>query len=424
MTTPVNAANESDRERAERVSVTELLDEAAGQLAGAVELRRTLHRWPEIGNHLPITQEQVLGAIDALPLDVTVHETTSGVAALLTGGAPGPTVLLRGDMDALPLPEDTGLDFASNVDNQMHACGHDTHTAMLVGAAKLLADRASGLAGRVLFMFQPGEEGEHGARFMLDEGLLDVPPLADGTESPVTGAFALHITSSLPSGWLSCRGGATMASADTMLIDIVGKGGHASEPFRAIDPIPVACEIVQALQTMITRTIDVFDPSVVTVGRITAGTTNNIIPETAHIEGTIRAVSEATRTLVHANIKRVVEGVASAHGVDATLRIESGYPVTVNDHRFAGEALAIARTVAGAENVVELPHPIMGAEDFSYVLQRVPGTMMFLGGTPPSANPATAPPNHSNRVVFDEKAMGRGIATYAAVAIEHLGATR
>jgi amidohydrolase len=207
----------------------------------------------------------------------------------------------------------------------------------------------------VLFMFQPGEEGHHGARFMLDEGLLDVPPHADGTPSPVTGAFALHITSSLPSGWLTARGGPTMASADTMLIYIVGKGGHASEPHRAADPIPVACEIVQALQMMVTRTIDVFDPAVVTVGQITAGTTNNIIPETAHILGTIRTVSEATRTKVKDNIRRVVDGVAAAHGMSATLTIDTGYPVTVNDGAFASNALDVARSVAGADSVALIP---------------------------------------------------------------------
>jgi amidohydrolase len=409
------------QQRGERIDVEAVRDEAAAQLAAAVELRRTLHRWPEVGNELPITQQQVLAAIESLPLDVTVHETTSGVAALLTGGKPGPTVLLRGDMDALPLHEDTGLEFSSGHDDQMHACGHDTHTAMLVGAARLLADRAGDLAGRVLFMFQPGEEGEHGARFMLDEGLLDVPPLNDGTPSPVSGAFALHITSMLPTGWLTCRGGPTMASADTLLITITGKGGHASEPFRAVDPIPVACEIVQALQTMVTRTIDVFDPSVVTVGRITAGTTDNIIPETAQIEGTIRAVSEATRARVHSNIARVAEGIAAAHGVAVSVEIDSGYPVTVNDDDFAGNALSLAQLVAGTGSVVELPHPIMGAEDFSYVLQRVPGSMMFLGGTAPGVDPSTAAPNHSNRVVFDEQAMATGIAMYAAVALDHLG---
>ena len=391
---------DDQQERGERIAIDALRDEAAGALADAVELRRNLHRWPEVGNELPITQEHVLAAIEPLSLDVTVHETTSGIAALLTGAKPGPTVLLRGDMDALPLAEDTGLDFASRHENQMHACGHDTHTAMLVGAARLLAERAGELAGRVLFMFQPGEEGEHGARFMLDEGLLDVPPLADGTSSPVTGAFALHITSMLPTGSLTCRGGPTMASADTLSITIKGEGGHASEPFRAVDPIPVACEIVQALQTMVTRTIDVFDPCVVTVGRIAAGTTDNIIPETAHIEGTIRAVSEATRSRVHGNISRVAEGIAAAHGVTATVEIEPGYPVTVNDGDFAGNALKLAQLVAGSDNVVELAHPIMGAEDFSYVLQRVPGSMMFLGATPPGVDPTKAAPNHSNHVVL------------------------
>jgi amidohydrolase len=407
-------------ERAERIDLDAVRDEASGALAGAVELRRKLHRWPEVGNDLPITREQVLAAIEPLPLAVTVHETTSGVAALLTGGKPGPTVLLRGDMDALPLAEDTGLEFSSNHENQMHACGHDTHTAMLVGAAHVLAQRADDLAGRVLFMFQPGEEGEHGARFMLDEGLLEVSPLADGTPSPVTAAFALHITSMLPTGWLTCRGGPTMASADTLHLTITGKGGHASEPFRAVDPIPVACEIVQALQTMVTRTIDVFDPCVVTVGRITAGTTDNIIPESAHIEGTIRAVSEATRRRVHGNISRVAEGIATAHGVTSSVEIEVGYPVTINDGGFAGNALALAQLVAGTDKVLELPHPIMGAEDFSYVLQRVPGSMMFLGGTPPEVDPATAAPNHSNHVVFDEQAMATGIAMYAAVALDRL----
>ena len=171
---------------------------------------------------------------------------------------------------------------------------------------------------------------------------------------------------------------------------------------------------------MVTRTIDVFDPCVVTVGRITAGTTDNIIPETAHIEGTIRAVSEATRARVHGNISRVAEGIAAAHGVTATVEIEAGYPVTVNDGGFAGNALSLAQLVAGTDNVVELPHPIMGAEDFSYVLQRVPGSMMFLGGTPPGVDPSTAAPNHSNRVMFDEQAMATGIAMYAAVALDQL----
>lgn len=385
-----------------------------------VALRRRLHAHPELGNELPVTRENVLEALDGLPLDVTLHETTSGVAGLLTGGRPGPTILLRGDMDALPLHEDTGAEFSSRLDGHMHACGHDTHTAMLVGAARILAGRRDELAGRVLFMFQPGEEGHHGARYMLDEGLLDLPPGPDGQPSPVTGAFAVHITSAMPTGWLSTRRGPVMASADRFVIRLTGKGGHASEPFRAVDPIPVACEIVQAVQSMITRRIDVFDPAVVTVGRIVAGTTNNVIPETAEIEGTIRAVSEHTRRTVHEGLVRVANGVADAHGVEVDVDLILGYPVTSNDDRFADFTLDVANGVAGPERVRTLPHPVMGAEDFSYVLDEVPGTMMFLGGTAPDRDPARAAPNHSNRVVFDEEAMPTGVALYSAVALAHL----
>ena len=329
-------------------------------------------------------------------------------------------MLLRGDMDALEMPENTGLDFASRIDGAMHACGHDTHTAMLVGAAKLLSDRRNQFAGRVLFMFPPGKEGHHGAQFMLDEGLLEVGALSDGSASAVESAFALHMSAALPSGWVSTRGGPVMASADTMQIIITGKRGHASEPYRAVDPIPVACEIVTALQTMITRSVNVFDPSVVTVGRITAGTTNNVIPETAHIEGTIRAVSERTRALVHDGIKRVAENVAAAHGCDGNVEIIYGYPVTTNDDKFAEFTLDLAREVAGPKSVVRLPNPVMGAEDFSYVFDELPGAMAFLGGTPHDKNVATAAPNHSNRVYFEESAMHTGISMYTAAALRKL----
>ena len=402
------------------MELTTLREEARDLLDETVALRRTLHRWPELGNDLPITRENVLAALEGLPLDITLHETTSGIAALLDGGKPGPTVLLRGDMDALPLQEDTDLEFESATDGQMHACGHDTHTAMLVGAAKLLSARRADIPGRVLFMFQPGEEGFAGAKFMLDEGLLDLPAAADGSESPITGAYAIHITSNLPSGWVASRGGTIMASADTMLITVTGRGGHASQPHNALDPIPVACEIVQALQTMVTRTIDVFDPAVVTVGRITAGTTNNIIPETAEILGTIRTVSERTRAKVRDGIKRVAEGIAAAHDAQVTIDFHDGYPVTVNNPGSADFALDVAKEIVGADATVRFPNPIMGAEDFSYVLNRLPGAMMFLGGTPIEKNPATAAPNHSNRVVFEEDAMVNGIAVYGAMALRHL----
>jgi hippurate hydrolase len=258
---------------------------------------------------------------------------------------------------------------------------------------------------------------------MLDEGLLDVAPLADGTRSPVTGAFALHITSTLPTGMVATRGGPCMASADRFVIQVHGAGGHASEPFRTIDPIPIACEIVQALQTMITRRVDIFDPAVVTVGRIQAGTTNNIIPHSAEIEGTIRTVSEQTRSQVHDHIRRVAERIAEAHGATAEPEIIPGYPVTSNQDVFADFTLDTARTVLGDDRVHRLPHPIMGAEDFSYVLNEIPGTMMFLGGTHPGRDARTAPANHSNLVNFDEDAMPTGVELYAQIALRHLGVT-
>ena len=398
-----------------------LRDEATELQPDTVALRRALHERPEVGNELPITRERVLDSLDGLPLDLTLHETTSGISALLTGGRPGPTVLLRGDMDALPLHEDTGLDFSSLHEGQMHACGHDTHTAMLSSAAKLLAAHRDEIPGRVLFMFQPGEEGHHGAKYMLDEGLLDVPPLPDGSESPVTGAFALHITSTIPTGVVATKGGPILASADEFTIRVHGAGGHASAPSQAVDPVPIACEIVIALQTMITRRIDTFDPAVLTVGQVHTGTNNNIIPAVAEINGTIRAFSEQTRTRVHDHLRRVAEKIAEAHGATAEPEILHGYPVTSNQHEFASFTIDAARAALGHERVVQLPNPVMAAEDFSYVLDRIPGTMMFLGGTPPERDPRTAPANHSNLVTFDEDAMTTGVEMYAQMALRHLG---
>ena len=415
--TPVSAAQERHG------TAAGLKDQVGGLMDSTIALRRNLHKWPEIGNSLPKTREQVLSALEGLPLDITLHETTSGIAAMLTGGKPGPTVMLRGDMDALPMPEDTDLDFASKTENCMHACGHDTHTSMLVSTAKLLSDRRSEIPGRVLFMFQPGEEGYHGAKFMLDEGLLNVSKLKDGSDSPIKAAYALHITSSMPAGTVGTRSGPVMASSDTLSITITGKGGHASEPFRTLDPIPVACEIVQALQMMITRRIETFDPAVVTITKLIAGTTTNVIPETAKIEGTIRAVSEKTRNKVHDSIRRVAEGIAATYEMQASVEIKLGYPVTVNDAPSVDFALDVAESLLGEGKAVHMPSPIMGAEDFSYVLNQIPGAMVFLGGTPEGLNPATAPPNHSNRVMFDEASMAHGVALYSSLALRTLGVT-
>ena len=404
----------------EPMNPAELHDQALGTMGAMTELRRRMHRWPELGNDLPKTRDAVLEHLDGLPLEITLHHTTSGIAALLEGGRPGPTVLLRGDMDALPLHEDTGIEHTSERDGMMHACGHDLHTSMLMGAARMLSERREEIGGRVLFMFQPGEEGYGGADLMLGEGLIDLPARADGSESPVTGAYALHVTSMLPTGVFATRSGPLLASADVALITVTGRGGHASAPHQALDPIPVACEIVLALQTMITRRVDVFDPAVVTVGRIDAGTTNNIIPETARIEATMRTVSARTRAAVQDSIRRVAEGIAAAHGAAVDVEIVPGYPVTVNSAAGAALVTETAGEVFGERRVVHMPAPLMGAEDFSYVLERLPGAMVFLGATPDGKDPAVAAPNHSNRVFFDEATMAEGATMYAALALEHL----
>jgi amidohydrolase len=397
-----------------------LLDEAGGQLEAAVDLRRRIHERPELGLQLPVTQAAVLEALDGLPLTVTTGTTSSSVVAVLDGDEPGPTVLLRGDMDALPLHEDTGLDFASHDDAAMHACGHDTHVAMLAGAAKLLSARRGDLTGRVAFMFQPGEEGHHGARCMLEDGLLAT---AGAGAEPVSMAFAIHQSPTIPSGMIATRGRALLASADELQITVRGKGGHASMPHHAGDPIPIACEIVTALQAMVTRRVDAFDPAVVTVAKIRAGTTTNVIPETATLWGTIRTVSESTRQAVMQDIERLAQGIAAAHGAQAEVELTHGYPVTVNHDDAAAFTLETARRLLGEGAAVEMPTPVMGAEDWSYVLQEVNGAMAFLGTRPPGVAPHDVAPNHSNRMVLDEGAMAAGIATYAGVALRWLGRT-
>ncbi|HEX4866102.1 MAG TPA: M20 family metallopeptidase [Acidimicrobiales bacterium] len=395
-----------------------VVDEAQARLDEAVALRRRLHERPELGLDLPETQAAVIEALDGLPVTTTTGSTTSSVVAVLDGDEPGPTVLLRGDMDALPMPEDTGLDYASRVDGAMHACGHDTHVAMLAGAAQLLAARRSRLAGRVVFMFQPGEEGHAGARHMLDEGLLET---AGAGAEPVSLAFAIHQSPSIPSGMIASKGRSIMASADEFQITVRGRGGHASMPHQAADPIPVAAEIITAIQAMVTRRVDAFDPAVVTVAKLRAGTTTNVIPETATMWGTIRAVSAATREAVLADLERVADGIAAAHGATAELELfDNGYPVTVNDEAAARFALDTAAALFGRDLAIELPQPVMGAEDWSYVLERVPGAMAFLGTRPPGVAPRDVAPNHSNRMVLDEGAMAPGIATYSAVALRWL----
>ncbi|MBI3637285.1 MAG: amidohydrolase [Candidatus Rokubacteria bacterium] len=393
------------------MNLSPLLDDAR-QLAGdAVDLRRRVHRRPEIGLTLPRTQETILRELEGSGCEIRTGTQTTSIIATIDGTTPGPTILLRGDMDALPMPEDTGLPYASEVAGAMHACGHDSHVAMLVGAVRLLAKHRERIAGRVLFMFQPGEEGYHGARVMLEEGLLD------GDRAPVA-AFAMHSGPRFGAGVIGCRPGPMMASGDTLRVTVRGQGGHASAPHDCLDPIPVACAIVQAFQTYVTRRVNAFDPAVVTIGKIEAGTTRNVIPETAHMLGTIRTVSAKTRAQVLDGVRRVAEGIASAHGATAEVELIEGYPVTVNDESFANFALGVARELVGPDRVKVMPTPVMGSEDFSYILQRIPGAMVNLGTRPDGPGPHA--PNHSNRMLLNEAPLTTGIALHAAVALSFL----
>jgi hippurate hydrolase len=397
-----------------------LLNEARGQLSGIVELRRAIHREPELGLELPLTQAKVLEALQGLPLDIHTGQRTTSVMADLRGGQPGRTIILRGDMDALPLQEDTEVPFKSRFDGRMHACGHDAHTAMLAGAARILAAHQSELHGTVRFMFQPGEEGYAGAVVMMDEGLLDAPA---GGSKP-TAAFALHATPRWTSGTVLTRPGPVLASTDNFTIEVRGRGGHASAPHMAADPVPVACEIVLALQSLVTRSVNVFTPGVLTVARIEAGTASNIIPEVARLRGTIRTLSAHTRSTLVDGLHRVAHGVCAAHGLDAEVHNDPGYPVTVNDADFARFVLDTGRDVLGPECCEEQPSPQMPGEDFAYVLEALPGAMASLGTRPTGFAEGEAPNAHSNRYMLNEDALASGMAMYAGVALAYLAAAR
>ena len=390
-------------------------DEAVAIAADLTELRRAIHAEPEIGLDLPRTQRKVLDALDGLPLEISLGSGLSSITAVLRGGKPGKTVLLRGDMDALPVTERSGVPYASKIDGAMHACGHDLHTAMLAGAARLLSARQEELAGNVIFMFQPGEEGPGGARIMVSEGLLEA-----AGEWPAA-AYALHVASAeLPFGLLASRVGTIMAAADTLHVTVHGRGGHGSQPHHAADPVPVACEIVLALQTLVTRQFNVFDPIVLTVGTFHAGTADNVIPDDAHFVATVRSFSEQARAAIQQAGPRLARDIASAHGLTATAEFVDGYPVTINNTAELEFAEQTVAAVLGEGKYVAAPDPLTGSEDFCYVMNEVPGAFLMLGACPPGTDPFTAPFNHSAEAVFDDAILPDGTALLAELALRRL----
>ena len=387
----------------------------AALIEDLIAIRRDLHRHPELGLDNPRTQQRILDELDGLGLEITLGQGLTSVVAVLRGGAgSGRAVLLRGDTDALPVTEDLDVDYVSTRAGLMHACGHDLHVAGLIGAAKLLAARRAELAGDVIFMFQPGEEGPGGAQIMLDEGLLEAAGV------PVVAAYALHVGSAGEAlGTWYGRPGPLMAAADEAVIRVIGAGGHGSQPHLAKDPVPVACEIVLALQLMVTRQFNAMDPMVLTVGKIVGGTKDNIIPDDATIELTLRTFDETQRLAAHDAVRRLAEGIAAAHGLRAEVEWLTGYPVTVND---AGEYAFLAETaqeIFGPQRYVEMPHPEAGAEDFAFVAAQVPSAYVFLSACP-AEDPASAADNHSPRAHFDDSVVSDGALLLAELAVRRL----
>jgi hippurate hydrolase len=372
-----------------------------------IKLRRAIHAEPELGLDCPATRAKIRASLAGLPLTYRDSVSTSGFVAVLDGARTGRTVLLRGDMDALPIAETTGLDFASVVPGAMHACGHDSHSAMLASAARLLCRERDKIAGRILFMFQPGEEGHHGARHMIEEGLLG-DPLPDA-------AFALHIWPTLDHGTVACRTGAMLASTDMLRASIVGRGGHAAMPHDALDPVPVAAEIILALQAHVARRTAVTDPIVLSITKVSAGTTHNVLPDRVDLLGTLRTLSPEARERGRAAFTRICTHVAAAHDCTAEVVIDPGYPPTVNDAR----AVALVRAIAG-DSFVEPAASNMGGEDFSYVLEKIPGAMAFLGVAAPGSDPATRAPLHNPRMMIDESALTAGVALHCGFATRFL----
>jgi hippurate hydrolase len=391
-----------------------LRDDAAALQPDLADLRHRLHRVPEVGLDLPRTQEIVLAELDGLGLEVSQGRQLSSVTAVLRGGRPGPAVLLRGDMDGLPVQEETGLPWASELPGAMHACGHDLHTAMLVGAARVLAGRREQLAGDVVLMFQPGEEGFDGAGRMLEEGVLD----AAGRR--VSSAYGMHVMSALyPRKAFTTRPGTLMAASDGLHVTVRGEGGHGSAPHRAKDPVTAAAEMVTALQTLVTRRFDVFDPVVVTVGSFHAGTKRNVIPDEAHFEATVRTFSTAARDRVREESVRLCRQLAAAHGLEVDVEYLDEYPPTVNDPEHTAFAAGVVAEVFGEDRLPALPFPQTGAEDFSRVLQEVPGCYLFLGACT-GGDPDTAPNNHSPRATFDDAVLSDGVLLHAQLAVRAL----
>ncbi|HEU5173716.1 MAG TPA: amidohydrolase [Gemmatimonadaceae bacterium] len=412
-------------------SLHSALDKGVAAVAAKViAWRRDFHEHPELSNRETRTAKIVADHLRSLGIEVRAGVAKTGVVGILRGGRPGPTVALRADMDALPVTEETGLPFRSQVRTEfggqtvgvMHACGHDLHTAALMGAAETLAGVRAELPGTVVFLFQPAEEGappgeRGGASLMIEEGALANPK--------VDAIFGLHVFSGVPVGEVRYRSAGLMASSDTWDMVVRGRQTHGALPWGGVDPIFAASQIVVALQSIVSRQVDLTaTPAVVTVGTFQGGVRFNIIPDSVVLSGTIRTFDPAVRADIKARVKRTAEQIASASGATATFATRNnGNPVTFNEPALTDRMRPTIERVAGPGNAA-IAQQTTTAEDFAHYQQRVPGVFIFVGATPPGVDPATAPPNHSPRFVADEGALPLSVRLLTNLAVDFLSAPR
>lgn len=399
------------------------------ELPRVIEWRRDIHEHPELSNREVRTAKIVAEHLRGLGLEVQTGIAHTGVAGWLKGGRPGPTLALRADMDALPVTEKTDVPFRSKVTSTyrgqnvgvMHACGHDSHVAMLMGVAQILSSIRQTLPGNVLFIFQPAEEGapegeSGGASLMLKEGLFE--------KHKPDAAFGMHVWSSLRVGEIGVRAGPLMAASDPYKIVINGKQTHGSRPWQGVDPIVAAAQLINALQTVISRYVDITEnPAVVSVGAINGGIRNNIIPERVEMIGTIRSFDAAQRAAIIERMGRIVQGTAAVNGAQASFEVDpNGYPVLINDPKLTEQMLPSLKQVAGVKEVKAIPL-VTAAEDFTFFARRVPSVYFFVGITPPDRDPKTAPANHSDYFFIDESGIDIGLRAMTRMAVDYLHAS-
>lgn len=395
-------------------SAQELLKEAASYGQTMVEIRRDLHQMPEFALNLPNTQKRILQAIDGLG-EITLGKGLTSIALLIRGGNPGPTVLLRADMDALKVVEETDLPYASK-NGYMHACGHDLHMSAAVGAAHLISAHKDQLKGDVLIWFQPGEEGHHGADVMIEEGMLEL------SDSRPIAAYGLHVFTSMPKGLIACKSGPLMASAGDLNVTFHGSGGHGSMPWLSKDPVTPMVESIAALQNLLNKQFDQFDPVILNVGWIRAGddATTNVIADTASFGATVRTFSEENTKKLHELAPKLIHSIAEGFSVTAEVSFGQATKVLMNDASAVERVEQVAKQLVGENGYMPMQKPIAGGEDFASIVAEIPGAFVFVGACPPDIDFQSAPTNHSAKAKFDDSVLPLCAALLASLAFSHL----